>query len=307
MDSLPEKPLVTIGLPSYNRPDGLKRALEIAINQTYQNLEIIVSDNCSEAAMKIKEIVELYMAKDKRIKFFRHKKNIGAFLNFQFLLKNATGEYFMWLADDDERHKKCIEKSLQIIGNQGGAFGTYDLKYRYSNTSLTVNVPTILFNMPLHKRLFKFIKIFPSGYIYGLYKRAYLDFFLQENESYDFMDGYFAMYILINYGLNVQPTEYPLTTFGINEESYVPKPFKRSANKLFIYKPVVKNCCNLIRKSHEINIFYKLLLISFFLLHMIKQYITYEHPYRLTAKILNIVIRLPLRFVYRRKKIIFSE
>ncbi len=302
MNNIIDKPLVTIGLPSYNRPEGLRRALENAINQTYQNLEIIVSDNYSDDMMNIIAIVESYMENDKRIKFFLQQKNEGALFNFRFLLEKATGEYFMWLADDDERHETCVEKSLQIIGNEGGAFGTYDVKNRYYNTTYVHKVPTILSHMPLHKRLFKFIKVFPSVYIYGLYKRKCLDFFLKEKEGYDFLDGHFAMYILVNYGLNVHPTEYSITTIGINEESYVLKPFKKSANKLFIYKPVIKKCCSIIWRNKQLNIFYKLFLTFFFLLQMARHYIALEHSYRFIAKVLNPTVRLPLRNAYRLTK-----
>src|SRR5437868_4342536 len=125
--SIVKQPLVTIGLPSYNRPQGLKRSLENAISQTYQNLEIIVSDNCSDDALNIQELVESYIKNDSRVKFYRQPQNIGAFLNFKFLLEKASGEYFMWLSDDDERHETCIEVSLQLISNAGGAFGTYQV------------------------------------------------------------------------------------------------------------------------------------------------------------------------------------
>ena len=40
-------PLVTVGIPTYNRPKGLERTLQCILNQTYANLEIIISDNCS--------------------------------------------------------------------------------------------------------------------------------------------------------------------------------------------------------------------------------------------------------------------
>jgi len=46
------QPLVTVGVPTYNRPKGLKRALNSLVNQTYQNLEIIVSDNFFSSAGK---------------------------------------------------------------------------------------------------------------------------------------------------------------------------------------------------------------------------------------------------------------
>jgi len=299
MITITDEPLVTIGLPSYNRPEGLRRSLENAIRQTYQNLEIIIADNCSYDEMAINAVVEPIMKKDKRIKYFRHAKNEGALFNFKFLLQKASGEYFMWIADDDERHETCVERSLEIIGKEGGAFGTYDVKNRYYNITHVHKVPTISNDMSLHKRLSKFIAVFPSVYIYGLYKTECLDFFLNEKEGYDFMDGYFAMYVLMNYGLNVRPTEYSIITLGINEKNYVPKPFTTSANKLLTYKPVIKKCYNLIWGSKQLNIFSKLFLLSFFLVHMAKQYVTYEHPYRFAAKVLNTTVRLPLRFIYR--------
>ena len=40
-------PLVTVGIPTYNRPEGLERTLACITQQTYPNLEIIISDNCS--------------------------------------------------------------------------------------------------------------------------------------------------------------------------------------------------------------------------------------------------------------------
>ena len=41
-------PLVSIGIPTYNRADGyLRECIESAINQTYPNIEIVISDNCS--------------------------------------------------------------------------------------------------------------------------------------------------------------------------------------------------------------------------------------------------------------------
>jgi glycosyltransferase involved in cell wall biosynthesis len=45
--NMENEPLVSVGIPCYNRPEGLKRTLECITGQTYKNLEIIVSDNCS--------------------------------------------------------------------------------------------------------------------------------------------------------------------------------------------------------------------------------------------------------------------
>lgn len=52
-----ELPLVSIGIPTYNRSEGLKRPLNCVVNQTYKNLEIIISDNCSSNAVIQKVIL----------------------------------------------------------------------------------------------------------------------------------------------------------------------------------------------------------------------------------------------------------
>lgn len=94
------EPLVSVGIPTYNRPDGLRRALESITGQTYKNLEIIVSDNCSPDR-DTESVVSEFCAHDHRIKFFRHPQNNGSFFNFRFVQEKANGEYFFWLADDD--------------------------------------------------------------------------------------------------------------------------------------------------------------------------------------------------------------
>ena len=91
-------PLVTIGIPTFNRADRyLKEALESAIKQTYPNLEIVVSDNCSSDDTET--IIKAF--KDPRIRYFKQDSNIGPNNNFNFCLKQARGYYFLLLNDDD--------------------------------------------------------------------------------------------------------------------------------------------------------------------------------------------------------------
>jgi glycosyltransferase involved in cell wall biosynthesis len=107
-----KSPLVTIGIPTYNRLEGLRYMLECSISQTYTNLEIIVSDNCSEGD-EIEKLVRSLMQKDPRIKYFKQPKNIGSFNNYKFLLAQASGEYFAWACDDDGRKPQFIEACIQ--------------------------------------------------------------------------------------------------------------------------------------------------------------------------------------------------
>jgi len=93
-----EHPLVTIGIPTYNRAtDTLPQTLECALRQTYPNLEIVVSDNAST------DSTEAYMTQivDPRVRYIRHPRNIGGNNNFNHCLEVARGTYFQLLHDDD--------------------------------------------------------------------------------------------------------------------------------------------------------------------------------------------------------------
>ena len=110
-------PLVSIGIPCYNRPKGLMKSLENIVNQTYSNIEIIISDNCSENN-EVKEIAERYAQSDNRIKYIRQSRNIGMYDNFNFVLEHSTGEFFMWASDDDIFAPEMIETCLPYLLEQ---------------------------------------------------------------------------------------------------------------------------------------------------------------------------------------------
>jgi glycosyltransferase involved in cell wall biosynthesis len=105
-------PLVTIGIPTYNRADAfLKEAIESALKQTYPNIEIIISDNCSSDDTEL--IVKSF--NDPRINYYRHNKNIGANNNFNFCLKKATGVFFLLLHDDDLIDKDFVKTCMNVV------------------------------------------------------------------------------------------------------------------------------------------------------------------------------------------------
>lgn len=94
----PPTPLVSIGIPTYNRAtDYLVVTLESALAQDYPNLEIIIADNGST------DHTPQYIGgiDDGRIRYFRHEKNLNPNDNFNFCLEQAMGAYFLLLHDDD--------------------------------------------------------------------------------------------------------------------------------------------------------------------------------------------------------------
>lgn len=107
-------PKVSVGMPTYNRPHGLRRALEGIVGQTYPNLEIIVSDNASPGD-EVEAIMREFTRRDARIQYYRQPENFGPDHNFQFVLDKATGEYFMWAADDDWRAPEFVEELVHQL------------------------------------------------------------------------------------------------------------------------------------------------------------------------------------------------
>jgi glycosyltransferase involved in cell wall biosynthesis len=105
-------PLVTIGIPTYNRPHGLRRILQEITNQTYSNIEIIVSDNHSPEP-ETEQIVREFIRQDPRVKYFRQAENVGSFNNYMFLFNQSQGEYFAWLCDDDFRAPEYIAACMR--------------------------------------------------------------------------------------------------------------------------------------------------------------------------------------------------
>jgi glycosyltransferase involved in cell wall biosynthesis len=107
-------PLVTIAIPTYNRAGSyLKQSLESALSQTYANIEIIVSDNCSTD--NTETFVKEYP--DARVRYFRQKENIGVVKNTAFCLDQAKGDYFLLLQDDDLVDADFIETCIKNVCN----------------------------------------------------------------------------------------------------------------------------------------------------------------------------------------------
>lgn len=115
MDSKKKLPLVSIGMPTYNRADGfLREAIQCAVSQTYPNLEIIISDNCSTD--NTADLVAEFS--DPRIQYHQQSANIGAINNYNYCLNRSNGEYFLMLHSDDTIDSDHIESCINALGDR---------------------------------------------------------------------------------------------------------------------------------------------------------------------------------------------
>jgi GT2 family glycosyltransferase len=140
-------PLVSIGLPIYNRPLPFKKALDSLLSQTYKNIEINIGDNSENSESE--KVFEEYR-NDNRIKYYKHDKNIGATANFEFVRDISNGKYFMWAADDDYWDSTFIEKAVEKLENDPEAVACWpQVQFFDDNGRVFDSVPSSCYNQDL--------------------------------------------------------------------------------------------------------------------------------------------------------------
>ena len=113
MINKPYFPKVSIGIPTYNGSARISKALNSIWRQNYPNLEIIVSDNCSTD--ETPQVIAAAQQEHPEIIYFRQGKNIGLVPNFEFVLKMSSGEYFMWIGDDDALEPGALSNYVSFL------------------------------------------------------------------------------------------------------------------------------------------------------------------------------------------------
>ena len=106
------KEKVDILIATYNGEKFIKEQIDSILNQTYQNIQLIISDDCSTD--KTREILKQYEQNDK-IKIFYQEKNLGYLKNFEFLLKKVESNFYMLSDQDDVWKKEKVEKSVEKL------------------------------------------------------------------------------------------------------------------------------------------------------------------------------------------------
>ena len=167
---------LTIGIPTYNGEQFLEEKITSILNQNFTDFELIISDNGSTDTTK--EICNNFAIKDKRIRFFSHKKNVGAFWNFDFILKKACGKYFMWTAVDDKILPGFYEKNIEILEkNSNVVCSASQVKYFGKNRNYWVERSTRGYFKALKKKMvkrFQNLQNYPASGTFGTKFRYYL-------------------------------------------------------------------------------------------------------------------------------------
>jgi glycosyltransferase involved in cell wall biosynthesis len=157
-----KKPRVSIGLPVFNGEKYVGQAIDSILAQTFQDFELIISDNASTDSTQ--KICKAYAKKDRRIRYCRNKRNLGVVYNFNRVFELAEGEYFKWAAYDDivalDYLRKCVSLLDQdptvvichtdsdIIDENGSIIGTFNHEMRLSSEEPHERFGDLIFMSP---------------------------------------------------------------------------------------------------------------------------------------------------------------
>ncbi|WP_028043635.1 glycosyltransferase family 2 protein [Candidatus Stoquefichus massiliensis] len=110
-------PLVSIIIPTYDRPTMLDRTIQSVLTQTYKNIEIIIVDDNNPNTVSRKE-TEIIMSKyidNHKIQYIKHKYNRNGSSARNTGWKHANGKYITFIDDDDEIKNSKIEKQVNCL------------------------------------------------------------------------------------------------------------------------------------------------------------------------------------------------
>ncbi|WP_425053162.1 glycosyltransferase family 2 protein [Psychromarinibacter sp. S121] len=110
---------VSIGLPVWNGEAFLTQALDSIRAQTFEDFELVIADNASTDSTP--DIIADYARRDPRIRAFRHKENLGAAGNFNFVFHKSTAPYFRWAAYDDMIAPGYLAACVKALDDDDGS------------------------------------------------------------------------------------------------------------------------------------------------------------------------------------------
>lgn len=117
--------LVSIIMPSWNTAEYIKKSIESVINQSYENWELIIVDDCSTD--NTDDVIRSFLG-DTRIKFLKNEKNCGAALTRNRAIREARGEWIAFLDSDDLWKPEKLEKQLKFMYERKCVFSYHNFE-----------------------------------------------------------------------------------------------------------------------------------------------------------------------------------
>ena len=154
---------VDVLLATYNGEKYIREQIESILNQTYKNIRLIISDDCSKD--NTPEILKEYEKNDNRVELYIQEENLGVVKNIEFLLGKVKDKYYMLSDQDDVWKEQKIEKSVEKLKNENLDLVFGDLEVVDEN----LNTLYGSFNkfMKLDRKIEKYIDSYKLQYLYN--------------------------------------------------------------------------------------------------------------------------------------------
>lgn len=114
---------VGIGVPVRNGEQFLRPALESLLAQSFENFEVLISDNASTDGTA--ELCAEFVARDRRVRYVRQERNLGLPNNWNFVAKHSRGKYFKWASANDFVAPDMLEACVQALESNHDAVLAY--------------------------------------------------------------------------------------------------------------------------------------------------------------------------------------
>jgi teichuronic acid biosynthesis glycosyltransferase TuaG len=229
--------LVSIITPSYNSSKYIVECIESVLSQTYENWEMFIVDDCSTDNSK--EIISAYSTKDKRIKPFFLKQNVGAAEARNVAIRQSKGRYVAFLDSDDLWNPEKLDKQLSFMKENVLAFSFSTYQFMSEDGKELLNIISAPKMMTYHS----YLKNTIIGCLTVIIDREKTGEFEMPNirSSHDM-----ALWLLImKRGFSAYGLEQNLAKYRVVSSS-------NTSNKVKASKEV----WNVYRKVEKLNIFY---------------------------------------------------
>ena len=167
-------PKVSIGMPVYNGDATIEKTIKTILNQDFSDYELIISDDCSDD--NTQEICQKYAGLDSRIKYYRQDRNFGMPVkNFQYVLKKAEGEFFMFASHDDPYHPEFISEMLKVMEFDEECslcFCSYTISDEKSLKEIKISPSSSCSSSIVTRYISRLIDMQPA-LIYGMYRKKF--------------------------------------------------------------------------------------------------------------------------------------
>lgn len=141
MQKISQNPLISVIIPCYKHEKFVERCLNSVAAQTYDNIEVIIVDDCSpdNSVKKIEQVInsKIWIAKfDNRTKFYPFNQNQGAHNAIDHGIKQSTGELIALLNSDDLYHQDRLSRIVEVMQNQNHQFVFSRVQYIDDNDTI---------------------------------------------------------------------------------------------------------------------------------------------------------------------------